>query len=77
MARDRFKEQVAADEAQELVERLGYTLAKSHAGRQARKALTPEERLAWEMIERRVKRPDEPEVAGFDENLGEEEGPQE
>ncbi len=59
MARDRFKEQVAMEEAQELVSRLGYTLAKSHAARQARRATTDDERSAWEMISRRIRTPEE------------------
>lgn len=56
MARDYFKEQVAGEEAAELVARLGFTLAKSHAERQARQAKTEDEQTAWQMIARRIRR---------------------
>lgn len=56
MARDYFREQVAGEEALELVGRLGFTLAKSHAERQARNATTEDERTAWQMIARRIRR---------------------
>jgi hypothetical protein len=56
MARDYFKEEVAAEEARELVERLGYTLARSHSERRARLAKTDDELNAWEMIARRIRR---------------------
>lgn len=68
MARDSFKEQVATEEASELVERLGYTLAKSHATRQARKATSNDEKLAWGMIARRIRPDSTPaEPDGFDD----------
>lgn len=57
MARNYFKEQVAGEEAAELVEVLGYTLARGHAARKARYATTSEEREAWKMVGRRIKPP--------------------
>lgn len=57
MARNYFKEQVAGEEADELVELLGYTLARGHAARKARYAKTSEEREAWKMVVRRIKPP--------------------
>ena len=56
MARDRFKEQVVREEADELIVRLGFMLALSHAERQARKAVIPDEQEAWAMIARRIRR---------------------
>jgi hypothetical protein len=56
MARDYFREQVAAEEAEELVARLGQTLAESHAARRARMAMGDDEKTAWSMIARRVRR---------------------
>ena len=71
MARDYFREQVASEEAEELVARLGQTLAESHSARRARLATSDDEKTAWSMISRRVRRMgragDEPEDEGGDD----------
>lgn len=74
MARDYFREQVASEEAEELVARLGQTLAESHSARRARLATSEDEKTAWAMISRRVRRMGRGGAAEEDPDVGDEEG---